>query len=142
MVSAVRPGAIDGGRRPHHHATVQWQEMTEPRPIAAEVVPAGRATDDRPSTHHTGHPAGARQHLRDLREPTKRLRQQIPDVFQGFLDTSQATMTDGTLSARHKELIALARRRWPSTARAASRTTPVVPPTGARPRRRSPRPSA
>lgn len=61
-----------------------------------------------PSTHHTGHPAGARQHLRDLREPTKRLRRHIPDVFQGFLDTSQATMTDGALPAKHKELIALA----------------------------------
>jgi AhpD family alkylhydroperoxidase len=29
-------------------------------------------------------------------------------VYQGFLATSQATMTDGALSARHKELIALA----------------------------------
>jgi AhpD family alkylhydroperoxidase len=59
-------------------------------------------------THHSPHAARARQHLRDLREPTKRLRRQISDVFQGFLDTNQATMTDGALSAKHKELIALA----------------------------------
>jgi AhpD family alkylhydroperoxidase len=58
--------------------------------------------------HHARHAAGAREHLRDLREPTKDLRRQIPEVFQGFLDTSQATMTDGALSAKHKELIALA----------------------------------
>lgn len=61
-----------------------------------------------PSAQHTSHTTGARQHLRDLREPTKRLRRDIPDVFQGFLDTSQATMTEGALSAKVKELIALA----------------------------------
>lgn len=57
---------------------------------------------------HWSSATGARHHLRDLREPTKRLRRQIPEVFKGFLDTSQATMTDGALSAKHKELIALA----------------------------------
>lgn len=57
---------------------------------------------------HKSHGTAAQQHLRDLREPTKRLRRHIPDAFQGFLDTSQATMTDGALSAKHKELIALA----------------------------------
>lgn len=51
---------------------------------------------------------GATERLRSLREPTKDLRRRIPDVFQGFLDISQATMTDGALSAKHKELIALA----------------------------------
>jgi AhpD family alkylhydroperoxidase len=55
------------------------------------------------------HPDGtATDKLADLREPTKRLRRQIPDVFKGFLDISQATMTDGALEAKHKELIALA----------------------------------
>ncbi|HEX6256900.1 MAG TPA: carboxymuconolactone decarboxylase family protein [Euzebyales bacterium] len=58
--------------------------------------------------HRTSHGTDAHQYLRDLREPTKRLRRQIPDAFKGFLDTSQATMTDGALSAKHKELIALA----------------------------------
>lgn len=57
---------------------------------------------------HRNAAAGARQHLHDLREPTKRLRGEIPEVYQGFLATSQATMTDGALSAKHKELIALA----------------------------------
>ncbi|HSJ44447.1 MAG TPA: carboxymuconolactone decarboxylase family protein [Euzebyales bacterium] len=59
------------------------------------------------TTDHHGHgPAAAR--LRELREPTIRLRRRIPEAFQAFLDLSNAAMTDGALSAKHKELIALA----------------------------------
>lgn len=50
----------------------------------------------------------APRRLQELREPTKRLRRNINDVYQGFYAISKAVMTDGALSAKQKELIALA----------------------------------
>lgn len=60
---------------------------------------------------HDGHDAQggqARELLDTLREPTKRLRRSIKDVYQGFYGISQGVMSDGALSVKHKELIALA----------------------------------
>lgn len=59
--------------------------------------------------HHGQHAHGsAAGQLSDLREPTIRLRRRIPEAFQAFLGLSDAAMADGALSAKHKELIALA----------------------------------
>lgn len=62
-------------------------------------------------TTHDGHTHAERpahDRLAALREPTKRLRKLIPDVFDGFLTISRTSLADGELSAKHKELIALA----------------------------------
>ena len=44
----------------------------------------------------------------DLREPTKSLRTASPDVWAGFGALHQAAVADGALSAKIKELMALA----------------------------------
>lgn len=46
--------------------------------------------------------------LDDLRQPTKALREKIPDVFSGYGAMSAAAFGDGALDAKTKELIALA----------------------------------
>ncbi len=44
----------------------------------------------------------------DLRGPYRELSEAIPDVMAGYGALSKAAMAEGVLSARHKELIALA----------------------------------
>jgi AhpD family alkylhydroperoxidase len=46
--------------------------------------------------------------LRELREPTKSLRNQIPDTWSGFTALHDAAMSDGEVPARLKEAAALA----------------------------------
>ncbi|HUY08745.1 MAG TPA: carboxymuconolactone decarboxylase family protein [Candidatus Dormibacteraeota bacterium] len=48
------------------------------------------------------------QVLKDLGPPISELRQAIPEVWSGYTQTHRAVMVDGALSAKHKELIALA----------------------------------
>ncbi|MBV8195462.1 MAG: carboxymuconolactone decarboxylase family protein, partial [Candidatus Dormibacteraeota bacterium] len=43
-----------------------------------------------------------------MREPVAQLRQAIPGVFKAYADMHHAVITDGALSAKVKELIALA----------------------------------
>ena len=50
----------------------------------------------------------AREVRMELAEPARRLRGEIPDVFESFAALSRAVMIDGALSAKVKELIALA----------------------------------
>lgn len=49
-----------------------------------------------------------KQVLDDLKEPVRRLRAAIPDVYAGFAATHRAALSDGALDTRTKELIALA----------------------------------
>jgi AhpD family alkylhydroperoxidase len=44
----------------------------------------------------------------EIRDPARELREQIPDVLAGYAVMQRAVLTDGVLSARVKELIALA----------------------------------
>jgi AhpD family alkylhydroperoxidase len=44
----------------------------------------------------------------DLREPTRDLRHLIPDTWSGVAQLHQSALADGALSARVKELMALA----------------------------------
>jgi AhpD family alkylhydroperoxidase len=44
----------------------------------------------------------------ELREPTRALRHAIPQVLEGYRQLHDATLTDGVLTAKTKELIALA----------------------------------
>lgn len=46
--------------------------------------------------------------LAGLAEPTKALREQIPDVYKGFAELHRSALNDGVLSRKVKELIALA----------------------------------
>lgn len=46
--------------------------------------------------------------LAELREPTRRLRALIPEVYSGFAHTHKAALADGELPTKTKELIALA----------------------------------
>ena len=46
--------------------------------------------------------------LDDLRDPARKLRAAIPDVYAGFAATHKAALADGALDTRTKELIALA----------------------------------
>lgn len=48
------------------------------------------------------------QILEDLRQPTKALRDLIPDVFSGSAALNRAAFADGALDGKTKELIALA----------------------------------
>jgi AhpD family alkylhydroperoxidase len=48
------------------------------------------------------------QVLKDLAQPISELSQAIPEVRSGYTQTHRAVMVDGALSAKHKELIALA----------------------------------
>jgi AhpD family alkylhydroperoxidase len=50
----------------------------------------------------------AHETLDELREPGRALRRLIPDVYTTFGALDRAAMADGALSAKHKELIALA----------------------------------
>jgi AhpD family alkylhydroperoxidase len=45
--------------------------------------------------------------IADLAEPTASLRDALPDVWAAFGHMHRAAVTDGSLSAKHKELIAL-----------------------------------
>ena len=58
-----------------------------------------------PADHGTH---SARQVQEELRAPARALRQDIPDVMRGFAELSSAAMKEGALSARMKELMALA----------------------------------
>lgn len=46
--------------------------------------------------------------LKELGGQGRRLRQMIPGVYSGFVDMDRAAMADGALSAKTKQLIALA----------------------------------
>lgn len=46
--------------------------------------------------------------VRDLRHPTRELRDAIPETWGGFADMHQAAVADGVLPAKVKEMIALA----------------------------------
>ena len=46
--------------------------------------------------------------LGELREPAHELREQIPDVIGAYAEMQRAVMADGALTAKTKELIALA----------------------------------
>ncbi|MGB6771966.1 MAG: carboxymuconolactone decarboxylase family protein [Candidatus Dormiibacterota bacterium] len=48
------------------------------------------------------------QVLKDLSSPIDELRKLIPDAWSAHAQTGRAAMADGALSAKHKELIALA----------------------------------
>jgi AhpD family alkylhydroperoxidase len=50
----------------------------------------------------------ARETLEQLNEPAARLRKHVPDVYDAYRALSRAAITDGALSAKVKELIALA----------------------------------
>lgn len=50
----------------------------------------------------------AKQILDDLRQPSKALRDLIPDVYSGFVATNAAVLKDGALDAKTKELMSLA----------------------------------
>jgi AhpD family alkylhydroperoxidase len=50
----------------------------------------------------------AHEILDELREPGRQLRRLIPDVYSSFGALDHAVIVDGALSAKHKELIALA----------------------------------
>jgi AhpD family alkylhydroperoxidase len=52
--------------------------------------------------------ASAHEVRRDLAEPARRLREHIPDVVDSYATMQRAAMADGVLSAKVKELIALA----------------------------------
>src|SRR5690606_8416891 len=54
----------------------------------------------RPMTHE--------EILDDLSEPSRALRNQIPEVFAGYSKMTAAAFADGMLDAKTKELIALA----------------------------------
>lgn len=58
-------------------------------------------TDDALSTHH-------HDILRDLTPQSRQLRAEIPDVYAGYVQLSQAAFGEGTLPRKMKELIALA----------------------------------
>ncbi len=49
-----------------------------------------------------------RETMEELREPAKKLRSLIPEVYDGFAAMSKAASADGDVSVKHKELIALA----------------------------------
>lgn len=50
----------------------------------------------------------ARDVRKDLAEPARRLRGEIPDVIESYAAVERAVMGDGALPAKVKELIALA----------------------------------
>jgi AhpD family alkylhydroperoxidase len=52
--------------------------------------------------------ATAHEVMAELADPAKQLRALIPDVYQGYSNMQRAVMNDGELSAKVKELIALA----------------------------------
>lgn len=48
------------------------------------------------------------ERLTELREPTGQLRHAIPEAWAGFLSLHEATMAEGAVSTRMKEVVALA----------------------------------
>ena len=46
--------------------------------------------------------------IADLRQPTRELRDAIPDVWNGFAQLHKAAVADGVLSSKIKELMAFA----------------------------------
>ena len=46
--------------------------------------------------------------IADLRQPTRDLRQAIPDVWEGFAQLHKAAVAEGVLPSKFKELIAFA----------------------------------
>ena len=52
--------------------------------------------------------ASAHDVMQDLREPARQLRQDVPEVIEAYATMRRAVMVDGALSAKVKELIALA----------------------------------
>jgi AhpD family alkylhydroperoxidase len=50
----------------------------------------------------------AKEVLEELREPVRSLRGMIPEAWSGFVHLHQASMSDGALPRRVKELVALA----------------------------------
>jgi AhpD family alkylhydroperoxidase len=46
--------------------------------------------------------------LKEINEPTKELRERIPDAYKGFAQLHHGALEEGELSASTKELIALA----------------------------------
>ena len=52
--------------------------------------------------------ASAHEVRKELAEPARRLREDIPDVVESYATMQRAVMTDGALPAKVKELIALA----------------------------------
>jgi AhpD family alkylhydroperoxidase len=50
----------------------------------------------------------AREVRKELTEPARQLREDIPDVIESYATMQRAVMTDGALPAKVKELIALA----------------------------------
>lgn len=53
-------------------------------------------------------PTNYPEYLQHIREARQGLQQHIPDVLAGFGQVQKAVMTEGALSVKHKELIALA----------------------------------
>jgi AhpD family alkylhydroperoxidase len=45
---------------------------------------------------------------KELTEPSRRLKEEVPDVIDSYATMQRAVMTDGALPAKFKELIALA----------------------------------
>ncbi|MDE3071005.1 MAG: carboxymuconolactone decarboxylase family protein [Acidobacteriota bacterium] len=52
--------------------------------------------------------ASAHDVVKDLAEPARALRTEIPDVIEAYVGLRNAAMSDGALSIKVKELIALA----------------------------------
>ena len=80
--------------------------------------------------------------LGELRQPARDLREHIPDVIGAYAQLQRAAMADGALSAKTKELIALAvavTREWRRVRR---RSCPWGGPPGTPRRRRWPKRSA
>ncbi len=50
----------------------------------------------------------AHQTMQDLRQPARKLRDEIPEVVDAYATMQRAVMVDGALPAKVKELIALA----------------------------------
>ena len=61
------------------------------------------------SEHDHGHEHGhGKAVLEGLREPGGALREQIPDVYEGFSQLNKAALREGYLDVKTKELIAFA----------------------------------
>ena len=65
------------------------------------------------AAYAAGHEEGdametARETMKGLTEPAARLRKDIPEVYEAYIAMTKAVIADGALSAKVKELIALA----------------------------------
>jgi AhpD family alkylhydroperoxidase len=78
------------------------------------IAVAATIDDGAARRRHTGVPTSRRSNmsyhdtLRDLRMPTSSLRAATPDVWSGFTALHDATMADGVVPKRLKEVVALA----------------------------------